>query len=418
MTYRKPYAISTRAPSYYRPMDLAILIVVIVCVILFIQGTSGRVIAAPPKPPSHLSQTLIDTYETHGLMFIDTQSSLDNYPRSTEIWHRIRDHYKIHRPISQWHAQVRIKRHRDYYLRHSHSLKTILSRSQPFLYYIVEQLHQHGLPSELALLPVIESAYNPYATSRANAGGLWQFIPMTAKDYYLNRTAWYDGRYDVIAATRAAIHYLKDLNRRLNGDWLLTLAAYNAGYTTVTQSIRRNKANNLPTDYWSLRLPNETRHYIPRLLAVAEIIEAPEKFAFTPPTIPNRPAITIIKTDKRVLLSDLALLAGINPKQLARYNPGYRLGYTPATGIHPIVVPTELKSQFEEALTQYTLDESKLWPSYRVQLGDNLTRIAKAFQSSISSIRTANSLKNDLIIENQLLLIPHKPSIINDSYYD
>ena len=185
-----------------------------------------------------------------------------------DLWQRIREGYDL--SPDEMHATV--AKQRDWYIRNPSYLATVFSRAEPFIYYVTNELDRAGLPLELALLPIVESTYDPLAYSHSHAVGLWQFIPSTAKSFGLRRDRWYDGRRDVIYSTQAAVKYLKYLHKRFDNDWLLALAAYNSGEGNVSRSMARNRKLGKPEDFWSIKLPRETRNYVPQLLALAELI--------------------------------------------------------------------------------------------------------------------------------------------------
>src|SRR5690606_35455920 len=185
------------------------------------------------------------------------------------------------------------------------SIEIISERSNPYLFYIIESLEARNMPLELALLPMIESAYDPLAYSRSHASGLWQFIPSTGRHFKLTQTHWYDARRDIMAYTEAALTYLEYLNKMFDGDWLLALAAYNAGEGTVGRAIKRNIDGGLPTDYWNLNLPAETQAYVPKLLAVAPIINAPEAYGINLSPVANEPYFTQIPLKQQMDISQL-----------------------------------------------------------------------------------------------------------------
>lgn len=350
---------------------------------------------------SRLAQTHPPSHHTH------SQTDAFSSALYLNIWDRLRDHYAFEPQAhlsSKGHQ--RISSFRDRYLKQKHFLQKILQRSQRYLYYITSELEARQMPGELALLPVIESAYDPFAYSSGRAAGLWQFIPGTGKLYGLKQNWWYDGRRDIIDSTEAALAYLNYLQRRFDGDWLLALAAYNAGSGTVHKAIQRNRRAGKPTDFWSLKLPKETQQYVPKLLAVAEIIRTPHKYHFTPTPIPNKPTFAIIPTGGQIALSEAAKMAKLDTKQLYAFNPGFNRGITSPDGPHRLLIPIEHTAYFINALSGYAVEERTLWHHYRVQRGDNLTTIAKRHQANIEDIRQVNNIKRDQIFERQTLLIP------------
>jgi len=253
------------------------------------------------------------------------------------VWVRISEQMII--PIPD---NARIAKHRKWFLEHPQHLKTISKRAEPFLYLIVEELERRNLPLELALLPVVESAFDPFAYSHGSASGMWQFVPGTAKRFGLEQNWWYDGRRDVLASTSAALTYMEYLNRRFKGDWLHALASYNSGEGRVERSIKRNQRASLPTDFWSLSLPKETEAYVPKLLALADILQNPEKYNVTLPVIDNEPAIQQVDVNSQIDLALAADLAGMDVAQLQRLNPGFNQWATAPDGPHTLLIPMKM----------------------------------------------------------------------------
>lgn len=246
----------------------------------------------------------------------------------------------------------RVQTHQQWLAGKQQYVDRVMARASRSLYVAVSEAERRGLPVELALLPVIESAYDPMALSRSQAAGLWQFIPDTARLHGLRQTWYYDGRRDPVESTRAAFDYLSKLYESFH-DWSLVLASYNAGPGTVSRAIKRNLAAGLPTDYWSLRLPAETMAYVPRFLAVVSLFREPERFGVTLPSIPNRPYFRSVDIDGAMTLNDAAELTGLSPAQLRELNPGLRRDSTdPASSSNRLHVPATLDIALENRLTR------------------------------------------------------------------
>jgi membrane-bound lytic murein transglycosylase D len=328
----------------------------------------------------------------------------------TNVWARIADQMTITIPDN-----ARIKKHRDWYLKHPQHLKTVSERAEPFLYLIVEELERRQLPLELALLPVVESAFDPFAYSHGRASGMWQFVPGTAKRFGLEQNWWYDGRRDVLASTSAALNYMEYLNRRFKGDWLHALASYNSGEGRVGKSIKRNKKAGLSTDFWALSLPNETEAYVPKLLALADILQHPEKYQVTLPVINNEPAIEQVDVNSQIDLALAADLAGIKVAQLQRLNPGFNQWATAPDGPHTLLIPTDKVARFERGLAKTDTKGRLNWVRYKVKSGDSLSEIAENYNTSSKIIASVNNLNNSMIKIGQPLLIPMAAKDLN--YY-
>ena len=319
-----------------------------------------------------------------------------------DLWERISKGYQLALPTNQ----QRIEQQLRWYKKHPLHLRRVSDRAKRYIYYVTEQLDQQNLPLELALLPIIESAYDPFAYSNGRASGMWQFIPSTGRAFQLEQQWWYDGRRDVIASTQAAIRYLQQLNKRFDGDWLVTLAAYNAGQGTVSRAIRKNKQQGKAIDFWSLDLPKETRSYVPKLLALANIVANPSRYNVALPSIPNRPYFAVVNTQSQLDLAQAAKMADIGMDELYKLNPGFNRWATPPNGPHRLLVPLSQRAQFQQKLSQLPIKERIHWQRYRIKPGDSLILIAKRFNTDISTIRYVNQLQSNKIRAGKTLMIP------------
>jgi membrane-bound lytic murein transglycosylase D len=263
------------------------------------------------------------------------------------------------------------------------------------MYYIVGQLEKRNLPRELALLPVIESAFEPYAYSSARASGLWQFISDTGRRFGLKQDWWYDGRRDPIEATRAALDYLQALNEEFNGDWLLAIAAYNCGELTVERAIERNRRAGKPTDFWHLKLPAETRGYVPELLAMRRLVANPGRYGLEFSRILNEPYFVPIATGGQIDLQVVADIAGISADDLYTLNPAFHRWATDPTGPHRLLVPVDAAEGLEQTLAQLTPEQRMRIEHYTVQRGDTVATIATRFATKPEVIRQLNELGPD-----------------------
>lgn len=284
-------------------------------------------------------------------------------------------------------------------------LYNVTRRSDPYAYYIVQQCLERGLPLELALLPMVESAYDVYAYSPGRATGLWQFIPATGKHYGLEQNWWYDGRRDPVASTDAALTYLSELYNRFD-DWLLALAAYNAGPARVGRAIKKNNKAGLPVDYWSLKLPKETQHYVPRLLAIRDMIMNPEQHGVEFFPVANSSFFSSVDINSQIDLAQAAKMADVDMDQLYRLNPGLSRWATPPEGPHRLLLPTAHADVFRQALSATDVKDRLRWDRYTVSNGDSLSRIAHRFGTRQKLIMDANGLSSSSIRIGQALLIP------------
>ncbi len=318
------------------------------------------------------------------------------------LWERIQYHLNFEIPINQ----PRLDAQRNWYLRHPAYMQRVSTRAKPFLYYIVEQLEKEKMPLELALLPIVESAFDPFAYSHGRASGMWQFIPGTGKRFGMKQTWWYDGRRDVVASTEGAIKYLQYLHRYFDGDWLHALAAYNSGEGRVKRAIRKNERAGKPTDFWSLKLPRETRAYVPKLLALADILRNHQTYDFDWPIIANAPVLEIVDVGSQIDLAVAAKMAGLSIKELQALNPGYNRWATDPDGPHRLLLPIEKVELFAANLEQTSERDRLNWVRHKIKNGESLGVIANKYNTSIKVIKQVNNMRNNVIYKNDYLLVP------------
>lgn len=294
----------------------------------------------------------------------------------------------------------------DEYVKHPQLFAQILQRGEPYLYHILNRLEQNGMPSELALLPIVESAFDPFATSPTGAAGIWQFMPETADYLGLKQDGWYDGRRDIITSTEAAINYLDRLHKRFDGDWLLALAGYNAGGARVQRAIRKSRGSGKSGGFWDITLPAETQSYIPKLIALRAIIENPHDYNVTLPQLPDRRYFSTIEVDGQLELRVAARLSGVPVEELQRLNPGFGLAILPPGGTHTLLVPSAAADSLRTQIALLPADQRIQSVRYRIQPGDNLSTLAQLYRTTVSDIRQVNRLENNKIIEGRTLIIP------------
>jgi membrane-bound lytic murein transglycosylase D len=279
-----------------------------------------------------------------------------------------------------------------WFANHPDYLERSFGRSELYLYDIASQIEARGMPLELALLPMIESAFEPYAYSRARALGLWQFIPGTGSRFGLKQDWWYDGRRDVVESTRAALDYLQFLHDELNGDWLLAIAAYNCGEMNVERALSSNRAKGRPLDFWSLKLPAETRAYVPKLLAMKRLIANPERYGLAFTRIPNQPRFERVETLGQIDMRLAAELAGISHEDLYELNPAFQRWATDPAGPHYLLLPPESVALFRQNNVQLSPSERVPVTRYRVATGDSVASVARRFETTIEVVRELNDL--------------------------
>ncbi len=301
----------------------------------------------------------------------------------------------------------------NWFANHPDFLERTFGRSELWLYYIVGQLEQRNMPRELALLPVIESAFEPYAYSSARAAGLWQFISDTGRRFGLKQDWWYDGRRDPIEATRAALDYLQALHDEFNGDWLLAVAAYNCGEMAVTRAVERNQRAGKPTDFWHLKLPSETRGYVPELLAMRRLVANPAHYGLEFSHILNEPYFVPIATGGQIDLEVVAKVAGISTEDLYTLNPAFHRWATDPTGPHRLLVPVDAAEGLEQTLAQLTPDQRMRVEHYTVQRSDSVATIARRFETKPEVIRQLNDLgPNDRLVVDTSLRVPSSTIVL------
>jgi membrane-bound lytic murein transglycosylase D len=332
----------------------------------------------------------------------------------TAIWVRMRAGFNF--PAVEPDA---VRHYIDEYVKHPHLFEQLLQRGEPYLFHILNRIEQGGMPAELALLPVIESAFDPFATSPAGAAGIWQFMPETADYLGLNQDWWYDGRRDVIASTEAALGYLRQLHKRFDGDWLLALAAYNAGGARVQRAIRHNRDAGKPVDFWHLMLPAETRSYVPKLIALRTIIGNPQDYNISLPHLSDTRYFSTVNIQGQLELKVAARLSGIPLLELQGLNPGYDLSITPPDRMNTLLVPIAVADKFRTHIARLPQDQRVQSIRHRIRLGDNLSTIAQQYRTTVPDIRKVNRLKGNKIIAGDLLIIPvveHGDSIAASTY--
>jgi membrane-bound lytic murein transglycosylase D len=319
-----------------------------------------------------------------------------------DIWQRLRDGFEITPEKLPYTANKQLNR----YLKNPYNLNILFKRSTPYLFHVTEQLENANLPLELALLPIVESNYDPLAYSPSHAVGLWQFIPSTATSLGLERSRWYEGRRDVVQSTAAAATYLAYLNKQFSGNWMHALAAYNSGEGAVRKAIRKNRRLGRSTDFWSLRLPQETKNYVPQLMALASIVKDAEKYQIKLPEIANSSFFDIVELPKQIELAKIIEVTGVDEAIFTQLNSAYRRSVTPPKTGYSVLLPVDKSSLLSEFLV--TTDPST-WAQYReyiVQSGDTLSHIAKRYQQTTTQIKSTNRLRNDFLRVGQILRIP------------
>jgi membrane-bound lytic murein transglycosylase D len=285
-------------------------------------------------------------------------------------------------------------------------LARAMDRSQRYLHYIVDEVEVRGLPGELALLPFVESAFNPYGYSRSQAAGLWQFIASTGELYGLKRNFWQDQRRDVPQSTRAALDFLTSLYQRFDGDWFLAIAAYNYGAGNIQRAINRNRALRRHTDFFSLALPAETRAYVPKLIAIARVVQNPEAYGLSISPIPDAPYFRVVPTDGPVDLRLMAQLAGVETEELHALNPSWNRWETDPDGPHRLLIPEVVADGFVTQLTTLDATARAGLGVHTVIAGESMTSVAGHYKVPESYLKRINADVPVQLQAGQELLVP------------
>ena len=362
--------------------------------------------------PMEINQALLADESVdviHPVADVEIDLSNDDVHVSEDIWQHIRSQFSFEIPEDR-----RVQVQRDWYVKHPRYLDRVAKRAEPFLHYIVTELEANDIPLEIALLPIVESAFDPFAYSHGRASGMWQFVPGTGKRFGMKQNWWYDGRRDVVASTTGAIKYLKYLNKYFDGDWLLALAAYNSGEGRVRRAMKNNARKNKPTDFWSLDLPKETRAYVPKLLALADIVKRPEDFGLKLYEIENREVIAKVDIKSQLDLAKAARLADLNLSEFQRLNPGFNRWATDPNGPHYLLLPAAKIESFTAGLDKLSDKERLSWQRYKIKNGDSLIKIANKFHTTPELIAKVNNVEGTNIRAGKHLLIPVAAQALDD----
>ncbi|EAM8512097.1 murein transglycosylase D [Salmonella enterica] len=327
-----------------------------------------------------------------------------------DLWAFIGDELKMGIPENS-----RIREQKQKYLRNKSYLHDVTLRAEPYMYWIAGQVKKRNMPMELVLLPIVESAFDPHVTSGANAAGIWQIIPSTGRNYGLKQTRNYDARRDVVASTTAALDMMQRLNKMFDGDWLLTVAAYNSGEGRVMRAIKANKARGKPTDFWSLSLPRETKLYVPKMLALSEILKNSKRYGVRLPTTDESRALARVRLNSPVEMAQVADMAGMSISKLKTFNAGVKGSTLGVSGPQYVMVPKKHAEQLRESLASGEIDavQSQLIAdntplnsrSYKVRSGDTLSGIASRLGVSTKDLQQWNNLRGSRLKIGQSLTV-------------
>lgn len=322
------------------------------------------------------------------------------------LWERLRSSFRL--PSCDAVPQATAWAH--WYAGKQDYLDRVMQRAEPILYFIVDEVQQRGMPGEIALLPVVESAFHPFALSHASAAGLWQFIPATGQRYGLKQNWWYDGRRDIYAATHAAMDYLEFLGNTFDDDWLLALAAYNSGESRVERLVNYQRRRGQPATFSAITssLPRETRGYVPKLLGVACIVADPQRFGVTLRPIVNEPRFVAVETGEQIDLALAAKLAEMDMEKLYSLNPAFNRWATDPSGPHRLLLPVEKVSTFRNNLSDIPPEARVQWARHQIRRGDTLAGIAGQYNIDVATLKRVNGLQSSLIRAGRHLLVPRQ----------
>lgn len=336
-------------------------------------------------------------------------AAINQYHNADNMWDLLRHEFTL----PHYEDNPRVQEQIIWFLNNKDFLMRSATRAAPYLYFILQQVRKRHLPAELVLLPMIESAYNPFAYSSAGAAGLWQMMPNTATGFGIKQDWWYDGRRDVIASTRAALNYLSYLGNFFDGNWLLATAAYDTGEGNVLSAIKKNYRNNYRTDFWSLPVAQETQVYVPRLLALAVIISHPEWYPVNWPCVQNAPYLAQVDIGGQIDLKSAAYLSGLSLKKLMQLNPGYNRSATDPNGPFKLILPIENVQQFAENLERSPLYQNVNWMRYKSKHKESIIALSKRFKTSPNELRKMNPKLDSAVKAGQNLVIPKTSSHSN-----
>ncbi|MHB1354015.1 MAG: transglycosylase SLT domain-containing protein [Thiobacillus sp.] len=350
-----------------------------------------------------------------GIHALEWNGGSDNFPAADDVqdinqeagardlWQRVRDGFRID---DQAAANPLTAVHESWYAARPEHLRRVAERARRYLFYIVEEVERRGMPMEIALLPMIESAFDPAALSSSAASGIWQFIPSTGRLYGLKQDKWYDGRRDFTAATGAALDYLGKLYLDF-GDWQLALAAYNCGEGCVARAIQKNVRQGLPTDYASLALPNETRHYVPKLLAIRNLVRNPEQHGMEIDDLPNEPYFNQVTVSASMDLHSAARLADMSSEEFIALNAAFPRKLIRSDTPVNLLVPVDRADRFQRNLEVGDWDS---WQPYAARKGERPEAIARRFKVSLARLTEHNqfNLRRGRLVRAQTVLVPVK----------
>lgn len=329
-------------------------------------------------------------------------STIAKAAQTPDVWDVLRSEFKINHEVNRPEVQEQIR----WIQNHPGYVVKVCQKGEPYFYHVIREIQKRNLPGELALLPMIESAYDPFAYSKVGAAGLWQIMPLTGNQLGLNQDWWFDGRRSINHSTEAALTHLTHLNKFFKGNWILSIAAYDAGEGAISRAAKVNNPSGRQVSFWELTVPKETQVYVPRFLALAEVMKNPKAYKIDLPEMPFRPYFEEVNIGSQIDLSYAAGLAGITVKELTKLNPGHNRWATAPYKPFKLLIPIAKVTQFYFNLANSPADKRVSWTRHIVLPRDSLQSIARQYHTTITMIKKLNQLSQNYIRPNQVLLIP------------
>jgi len=359
--------------------------------------------AAAPAPVRTMAAELLEDNLRPG-----EKIDLDAPDANTDLWARVRKGFQMQDLDDDW-----VRKAEAWYSARPDYVERMTTRGSRYLFHIVDEVEKRGMPAELALLPFIESAFVTHAVSSAKATGMWQFMPATGRDFDLKQNIFRDDRRDVLASTRAALDYLGRLHKMF-GDWHLALAAYNWGQGNVSKAIARNQRLGLPTDYASLKMPEETRYYVPKLQAVKNIVLHPDRYALTLPAVANHPYFLSVKIERDIDVALAAQLAGLTLETFQQFNPQMNKPVILAAATQQVLLPYDQAGDFAENLARHT-GPLATWTAWVVPKTMSPAEAAKRTGMAESALREINRIPPRMVVRaGSTLLVPRAAHMQED----
>lgn len=330
------------------------------------------------------------------------------YRSTPTVWDILREQFMVDHHVNRPEVQAQLQ----WLLRHPDYLKRF-AKAEPYIYHILTEIKKRNLPGEIALVPMIESAFDPFAYSGVGAAGLWQIMPETATDFGLKRDWWVEPRRSITSSTDMALKYYTYLHKFFQGNWLLAFAAYDSGEGKVARAVRQSGKTKNDANFWSLSLPQETKIYVPRLLALAEIIKHPMRYHVNLPHVLHEPYFEEVKFNQQIDLNHAAKLAGMSYQSFLRLNPGYNRWTTAPDGPHTLLLPKQRKQLFLSNLEKFPNRKTdNNWSLYKVNAGDTLQKLARTYRTTPQIIKKINQLKSDTLAKDQYILVPNTSHVM------